>query len=563
MHEFQDLAARVAGEEFARIKAELRTWTGKNEHVIEAYFVDVSDDGRNVTLRTDDGRIIRTETENLIDADQHLVIKYLVTRCLQKIQHARSNLETGDRYYLGIGVRQDFEVAAGYYRKAAAFGDIVPKSVLDYFGDLAPLLLKPATEANFRLGLMYFSGFGVTATPAERESTVISPDLYRRLQLDRASRDFSLSRDARRAAQQELAALREMERRKQAREKQTERQEHLDKAKYYYRKAAERGHVDAQNNLGLLLEREGNENKALFWYRKAAEANSPEALHNLGFYEQYRGNTALAADYYKRAGATYLEREDREGALRCLDRLQNIGATVLATALADKIYQPAASPTSPPTEDQRVVSMGTGWFCSPRHIVTSWHVLAGKEKFYVSSELYQKIPVRLIVSDRKNDLAILEIPDTGSANPKYLPLAADRVSTGEQVFTVGFPHISFLGKAPKYTEGTVSALSGIGDDPRILQISVPVQSGNSGGPLLNAAGEVVGVVASKLAAARVFEWTGDLPQKVNFAVKVDYLRPILRSRSVNFRTGSDEAKTLSRPDLVKRVEPALVVVTAE
>lgn len=520
------------------VKAELRQWTGKNKTVVNAEFVDVSDDGRNVTLRTADGQIIRTQIANLTESDQ-IYIKHRQTLILAaQWKQAWVAFTTGNKYYWGEGKQQDFDIAASYYRKAASVGH---------------------TEALFSLGLMYDQGI-LVVTP--RSDTIKEINQSRRMKIARRLKQ-SISPSSRRELQQELRRLYERERSKN-RDGPTQAQRAANiKAQEYYRNAATRGHVGAMNNLAILLRGDGKKTEALFWYRKAAEANSPQALFNLGIYEQERTNNSLAADYFKRAGFAYMDREDREGALRCLDRLQKIGATALAQMLAGKIYHTPATSSDPPTEDRQAVSMGTGWFCSPTHIVTSWHILQGRESFYISSERFDKIPVRLLVSDRQNDLAVLELSEKSLENSRFLPLADRLVAAGEHVFTIGFPHITLLGKEPKYTDGTISALSGIGDDPRIFQISVPVQAGNSGGPLMNATGEVVGIVASKLAAARVFEWTGDFPQNVNFAVKIAYLRTLLDGRSVKYASGAGETAPATRSELVDRVKSAVVSIISE
>ena len=92
--------------------------------------------------------------------------------------------------------------------------------------------------------------------------------------------------------------------------------------------------------------------------------------------------------------------------------------------------------------------------------------------------------------------------------------------------------ILFLGFWPATTNlsvGNVSALAGLGDDSRYLQISAPVQPGNSGGPLLDASGHLVGIVTAKL-DARVARFTGDVPQNVNFALKAEVARTFLDSK---------------------------------
>jgi len=86
-----------------------------------------------------------------------------------------------------------------------------------------------------------------------------------------------------------------------------------------------------------------------------------------------------------------------------------------------------------------------------------------------------------------------------------------------EVFTVGYPVTDILGEELKFTDGVISSLSGVGDDAAFVQITVPLQPGNSGGPLVNNAGEVVGVVTSTAAVANFVRTVGTLPQNINWA----------------------------------------------
>ena len=92
------------------------------------------------------------------------------------------------------------------------------------------------------------------------------------------------------------------------------------------------------------------------------------------------------------------------------------------------------------------------------------------------------------------------------------------------------------------TSGNVSALAGLGDDAKRLQITAPVQRGNSGGPLLDGAGNVIGVVVSKLDAVRAAKLTGDIPQNVNFAIKGALVRGFLDIHGVAYRRRPSDAK---------------------
>ena len=92
---------------------------------------------------------------------------------------------------------------------------------------------------------------------------------------------------------------------------------------------------------------------------------------------------------------------------------------------------------------------------------------------------------------------------------------------------IGFPFHGLLTSDFTVTTGIISSLAGLFNDARFLQISAPVQPGNSGGPLLDTSGNIVGVVAEKLNALRVAKATGDIPENINFAIKTGALRDFL------------------------------------
>jgi S1-C subfamily serine protease len=135
----------------------------------------------------------------------------------------------------------------------------------------------------------------------------------------------------------------------------------------------------------------------------------------------------------------------------------------------------------------------------------------------------------VVLRDFRNDLALLRAP-------VRLPVAAIRddggIRAGDSVVAVGFPLPGLLASEANVTTGTVSALAGIDNDTRFLQITVPVQPGNSGGPLLDLEGRVVGVVVGKLDALQVASVTGDIPQNVNFAIKAGVVRDFLQVSGV-------------------------------
>ncbi len=174
-------------------------------------------------------------------------------------------------------------------------------------------------------------------------------------------------------------------------------------------------------------------------------------------------------------------------------------------------------------ESQDLQANGSGFFITgDGYLVTNYHVVKGANKVKVknSSGIY---PAEIIQTDPENDLALLKV----SGHFRPLPISRDDAQLGEAVFTIGFPDIVLQGLQPKYTDGKISSLAGIKDDPKDYQISVPVQPGNSGGPLVDMNGNVVGIVEAKLDIAAALDASGDLPQNVNYAIKSKYISDFL------------------------------------
>src|SRR4029077_3309512 len=96
----------------------------------------------------------------------------------------------------------------------------------------------------------------------------------------------------------------------------------------------------------------------------------------------------------------------------------------------------------------------------------------------------------------------------------------------------------YLAEQANVTTGDVSSLAGIGNDSRYLQITAPVQPGNSGGPLFDAAGNVIGVVSAKLDSIKLAGLTGDIPENVNFALNVSVVRGFLEARGISYQTAA-------------------------
>lgn len=174
----------------------------------------------------------------------------------------------------------------------------------------------------------------------------------------------------------------------------------------------------------------------------------------------------------------------------------------------------------------RPMAFGTGFIITKEgHILTNFHVVDGGDKLVVKTK-GQTFDAKLIATDENNDLAVIQV--NAQLSPAKFS-AALNPKLGATVFTVGYPMPSLQGIEPKVTKGVVSSLRGLKDDIRLLQIDAAVQPGNSGGPLSDRTGSVVGVINARLNDLGVLQETGSLPQNVNYAIKNTYVKAFLSS----------------------------------
>jgi S1-C subfamily serine protease len=185
--------------------------------------------------------------------------------------------------------------------------------------------------------------------------------------------------------------------------------------------------------------------------------------------------------------------------------------------------------------------IGTGFVISNSgHVVTNQHVVegcVGDIKGNLSGEA--PINLRLVSSDETNDLALLQAPSP------FKDVAAIRekpIHPGDSVVAIGYPFHGMLTSDFTVTTGIVSSLSGILNDTRYLQISAAVQPGNSGGPLLDTSGQIVGMVAAKLNALKFVRATGEIPENINFAIKTGTIRDFLDNSVVSYQTADAKAE---------------------
>ena len=196
-----------------------------------------------------------------------------------------------------------------------------------------------------------------------------------------------------------------------------------------------------------------------------------------------------------------------------------------------------------------IESSGTGFVISEfSHVVTNEHVVRSCRTINIMTSEGTK-EASLLASDKNNDLAVLIIPNHSWQKFAKLRPGYD-VKVGEDITVVGYPLGDILGSNVKATSGTISSTTGIGNDTGMYQISAPIQPGNSGGPLLDDSGNVIGVVTSKLNDLALVNLTGTVPQNVNFAIKNMTVFSFLSANNVNFNTTNSETR-ISRAEVVE------------
>lgn len=215
--------------------------------------------------------------------------------------------------------------------------------------------------------------------------------------------------------------------------------------------------------------------------------------------------------------------------------------------------EPKSERSKTSEEKESVKATGTGFAISnDGRIITAYHVVREAEKIEVRFNDEEWVEAKLLKHSQANDIAILKIDKKLTSflkveNTKVLEL-------GDKVFTIGYPVIGVLGEEPKYTEGTVSSLSGVQGEDSLLQVSVPIQPGNSGGPLVDDNGDVVGLITSTAAIEYFLISSGSLPQNVNWAIKADYIGLMLNDIEISeppMIEGSVVAKVKSSVCLIK------------
>jgi uncharacterized protein len=423
-------------------------------------------------------------------------------------------------YLNGHGVPKDYAAAISWARKAADHGNLLALvsvgAAAYHSGDYAtsmrllrPLADKGLARPQFLLGLMYADGRGVP----RNDATAVA--WYRKAAEHYGSAQISLGfmYENGRGVPQDYAA-----------------------AMSWYRKAADHNWAMAQKNLGLMYVYGRGVPQdyivAHMWYNLAAASGDKDAASDRDIIATRMTPTQIG-EVQKRAAEWQAKREAEWKA-----------------AIADA----APTPDVSKKPDSEIIS-GTAFFVSKEgNALTNAHVVEGCRQISVNTE-GQSSAAKLLARDERNDLALLatDLHPNQTVNWRF------QVRQGEDIVVYGFPLTGVLASGGNVATGSVTALAGLADDSRFLQISAPVQPGNSGGPLLDRNGAVVGVVVAKLNALEIASVTGDIPQNVNFAIKASVAEAFLDAQRV-VHAESVGAGALSTPDIAERAKSFTVQV---
>lgn len=221
-----------------------------------------------------------------------------------------------------------------------------------------------------------------------------------------------------------------------------------------------------------------------------------------------------------------------------------------ATALKGEISPQTVArvnPQPPPSEEPapvirapKLTGAGTAFAInSTGEFLTNYHVVKGCSSVRLGAA---SVPQNgtVVFSDERNDLALVRTSVAGIQPLRFREGKGIRPADG--VVALGFPYAGLLATSPQVTTGSVSALAGVHDDSRMLQLTAPIQPGNSGGPLLDLSGNVVGIVSARLNELAIAEATGTLPQNINFAIKSTSITDFLDAHRIDYSVAKSDAK---------------------
>jgi S1-C subfamily serine protease len=183
-------------------------------------------------------------------------------------------------------------------------------------------------------------------------------------------------------------------------------------------------------------------------------------------------------------------------------------------------------------------------------ILTSFHMVNGADSIFIQNAQTERSLTRLIYCDPKLDLAILKVENEQINKNWQVPFSLKEKSAdiGEKVFTMGYPRRDMV-----YGEGSLSSMSGYSNDTSMYQISIPVNPGNSGGPLLDESGNVIGVIRGKISGAEATSFAIKAPEIIN-SIK-GAATDSVRTQVLATAGKKSGLRNMKRSDQVRKISP--------
>jgi S1-C subfamily serine protease len=186
-------------------------------------------------------------------------------------------------------------------------------------------------------------------------------------------------------------------------------------------------------------------------------------------------------------------------------------------------------------EGSAVASSGSGVVIGDGLVMTNEHVVGDCSRVTVTDA---RVSAEVVAADGGTDLAVLEARLEGKRSVSLV--SVDKPRLGQSIVVAGYPLSSVL-ESLNLTTGTVSSEGGIRGSRTLFQVTAPIQPGNSGGPVFDSGGRMIGVVVSRLADVPMLRNYASLPQNVNFAITPVAVKTFLRQHGIDFRVSSAQS----------------------
>jgi uncharacterized protein len=360
----------------------------------------------------------------------------------------------------------------------------------------------------------------------------------------------------------------------------------------WWKLAGKQGIVDAQYSLGFMYQNGETDPQdyktAVKWLKLAARQGHARAQFGLGFMYQ-NGQGIIQDNVYAHMWYNIAASSGDKDAIKLrdiiakqmtpsqLEKAQDFARNFIPKKSSPVIVTKKPSVPSKKPLPRKSGSTGSGFFVSKLgHILTNAHVVRNCGSITVGDNAKKQVATILLEIDKRNDLALLKISNTQMASIetkslisklglKLVPTASegllrsDDVELGEDVLVSGYPYGEIYSDTIKVTKGIVSANKGIGDDTGQFQMDAAVQPGNSGGPIYDENGNIVGVVVSQLNKLKFAKAIGSLPENVNFGIKASTVRQFLTSSGLPTKW-SNRSKRMNTKELAKIAKNQTVMV---